>query len=134
MDVKRGSCAFLSAPCVIPFSLSVDELHHTCLTLANLSTFLQCRCADCGVDSVEDNDFAAGIEHVDGREPIEFPFCTSEYSFLPYRSGVNIEAYLSKCFIFVAHNKNGDVVCKKHNATKDACFAFKKQIVKLNKE
>ncbi|KAK9895128.1 hypothetical protein P389DRAFT_172710 [Cystobasidium minutum MCA 4210] len=64
-------------------------------------------CADCGVDCVEDNDFAAGIEHVEGREPIEFAF---------------------------SHNKNGDVVCKKHNSTKDGCFAFKKQIVKLNKD
>lgn len=35
------------------------------------------RCADCGVDCVEDNDFAAGIDHVDGREPIEFAFCRS---------------------------------------------------------
>merc|ERR1712228_742946 len=63
-------------------------------------------CNDCGIDACEDNAFAAGAEHVDGREPIEFAY---------------------------SHNKNGDVVCKKHNASKDACFAFKKQIVKLNK-
>ncbi|KAL7009866.1 hypothetical protein EMMF5_000774 [Cystobasidiomycetes sp. EMM_F5] len=64
-------------------------------------------CNDCGIDTVEDNDFVAGIDHVEGREPIEVAFST---------------------------NKNGEYVCKKHSSTKDACFAFKKQIVKLSKD
>lgn len=33
-----------------------------------------------------------------------------------------------------ATNKNGEIVCKKHNQAKCACFAFKKQIVKLSKD
>jgi len=61
-------------------------------------------CNDCGIDTLEDNDFVAGIDHVEGREPIEVAF---------------------------AHNKNGEVVCKKHSAKNDSCFAFKKQIVKV---
>lgn len=43
----------------------------------SLTLTLARRCDDCGVDTLEDNDFVAGIDHVEGREPLEVAFCGS---------------------------------------------------------
>lgn len=48
------------------------------------------RCNDCGIDTVEDNDFVAGIDHVEGREPIEVAFC--EFDLLPEPSCTRLPA------------------------------------------
>lgn len=83
-------------------------------------------CDDCGVDTLEDNDFVAGVDHVEGREPLEVAFCKPA---LRPRSTQADRAPLC-C---PATNKNGEPVCKKHSSTKDACFQFKKQIVAASK-
>lgn len=40
-------------------------IHHSPLS------FPSHRCDDCGINAVEDNDFVSGIDHVEGRAPLE---------------------------------------------------------------
>merc|ERR1711939_813777 len=45
-------------------------------------------CADCGIDSLEDNDFVAGIDHVEGREPIAVDFTTNKNGEIAFKKQI----------------------------------------------
>ncbi|ORY73074.1 hypothetical protein BCR35DRAFT_307337 [Leucosporidium creatinivorum] len=67
------------------------------------------RCETCNADFREDNAFTAGLDPIESREALKVDFTLNA--------------------------KDGMPQCKNHkSADCTKCFAFKKQIVKLNKE